>query len=268
MKGLLLRIFGHRMTLIFGDPMVLDRWRWITRYLPRTQGGELLIDIGCGSGAFSLGAAKRGYRTLGLSWDDRNNQEAESRARILDLPNVSFKVFDARRLNELHTDRGKYKYALCTENIEHIVDDSKLIRDINALLAPGGRLLLTTPNYYYRPLTKEDEGPFDPIEDGRHVRRGYSKAELRELLEHQGFLVETIEYCSGYFSQRTTTALRLLSRYFGGFAWVVTLPLRALGPMLDRPRANGRWPGFSLCAVAIKPRFSGARTLQKPGGSQ
>jgi SAM-dependent methyltransferase len=260
MKGLLLRIFGHRMTLIFGDPMVLDRWRWITRYLPRTQGGELLIDIGCGSGAFSLGAAKRGYRALGLSWDDRNNREAEWRARILGLPNASFQIFDVRQLDVFQPDRGNYKYALCMENMEHIVDDSKLIKDITALLAPGGRLLLTTPNYYYRPLTKDDEGPFDPIEDGRHVKRGYSSAELRELLEFHGLLVEKIEYCSGYFSQRVTTVLRLLSKPLGRLAWIVTLPLRILGPMFDRPRADGRWPGYSISVVALKPRFAPPKT--------
>ena len=38
---------------------------------------EALIDIGCGSGAFSIGAALRGYNSLGLSWDERNQQVAE-----------------------------------------------------------------------------------------------------------------------------------------------------------------------------------------------
>lgn len=255
MKQFVIRILGYGATLIFGDPMALDRWRWIVRYLPRTRGGELLIDVGCGSGAFTLGAAKRGYRALGLSWDKSNNDKAEQRARILGLPNASFAVFDVRQLDELQTNRGQYSYAINTENIEHIIGDAKLIRDIHELLAPGGRLLLTSPNYYYRAIDRGDKGPFEPIEDGRHVRRGYSSAEMRELLEHHGFLVETIEYCGGYFSQRITTLLRLLSRISAPIGWAVTLPLRVLPPLFDRPRPGGRRPGYSICVVALKPRF-------------
>ena len=257
MKYMLLRIFGHGLTLIFGDTLVLDRWRWLKRYLPRTAGQELLIDVGCGSGAFTLGAAKLGYRALGLSWDERNNAEAKLRAKVLHLDhNASFDVLDVRRLDQLETNRGEYSFVVNCENIEHIVDDSKLIKDAYDLLVPGGRLLLTTPNYYFKALDRGDDGPYEPIEDGRHVRRGYSRIELIELLEFHGFLVETVEYCSGYFSQKITSLLRALSRVSGPIAWVIALPLRVLPGVFDRPRATGNPPGFSICVVALKPRFS------------
>ena len=256
MKQLALRLFGHGLTLIFGDTLVLDRWRWLIRYLPPVKGKERLIDIGCGTGAFTLGAAKLGYTALGLSWDERNNNEATARAKTLNLPNARFQTFDLRHLDQLPPGQGLFDYAICCENIEHIIGDAKLVRDIHAILAPSGRLLLTSPNFYYRPMSDGDAGPFEPIEDGRHVRRGYSSAELRELLEAQGFLVETIEYCSGYFSQRITTLLRALSRLSHKLAWTVTLPLRILPILFDRPSSRGRRPGYSICAVAVKPRFA------------
>ena len=258
MKYLFLRVFGHGLTLIFGDTLVLDRWRWLKRYLPRTAGQELLLDVGCGSGAFTLGAAKLGYRALGLSWDERNNAEAQRRAKVLGLDNASFQVLDVRRLDQFDKGVGHYNFVINCENIEHIIDDAKLIRDIYNILAPGGRLLITTPNYYFKPLDRKDDGPYELIEDGRHVRRGYSKAGLIELLEAHGFMVETIEYCSGGVSQGITAFLRAISRLSGLAAWIMALPMRVLPGLLDRPRADSNPPGFSICAVAVKPRFGGS----------
>lgn len=75
------------------------------------------------------------------------------------------------------------------------------------------------------------------------------------MLDHNGLIVETIEVCSGYFSQKLTAGLRTLSRRFGIVAWVLTLPLRAIVPVIDRPRSAGRFPGYSICVVALNPRF-------------
>ena len=41
-----------------------------------------LLDVGCGSGAFTIGAARMGYDALGLSWDARNQSVAAERAAI------------------------------------------------------------------------------------------------------------------------------------------------------------------------------------------
>ena len=66
MSSLLVRIFGWKAALHHGDALVWDRWRWIERRLRLTHNNEKLLDVGCGSGAFSIGAAKRGYKALGL----------------------------------------------------------------------------------------------------------------------------------------------------------------------------------------------------------
>src|SRR5215831_19166903 len=81
-KSVLVRLFGFPATLVHGDTLVLDRWRWLKRRLPQTANGEKLIDVGCGTGAFTIGAARRGYVALGLSWDERNQAEATRRAAI------------------------------------------------------------------------------------------------------------------------------------------------------------------------------------------
>ncbi len=261
-KSLLVRLLGFRATLIHGDTLVLDRWRWLRRRLPETRNRETLLDVGCGTGAFTLGAARRGYAALGLSWDERNQRTAAERAAICKLPQASFEVLDVRRLDERHDLAGRFDFAINCENIEHILDDRKLMRDIATCLRPGGRLLLTTPYLHYRPMMPQDRGPFSTVEDGGHVRRGYTPAMLEELCQQAGLRLEQVSYCSGWLSQRISTLLRALVQVHPLLAWAVVLPLRPLPPLLDgwlTPLL--RWPFFSICIEAYKPRFEAPTAL-------
>lgn len=36
-KSILVKLLGFPATLIHGDPLVLDRWLWLRRYLPETK---------------------------------------------------------------------------------------------------------------------------------------------------------------------------------------------------------------------------------------
>lgn len=251
MKSPLVRIFGFPATLIHGDTLVLDRWRWLRASLPRVPPGtKRLLDVGCGSGAFTIGAALRGYQALGLSWDERNQSIARERAQMCGATRVEFRVMDVRKLDTAPELSGAFDVVVCTETIEHILDDAKLMRDIRSCLRPDGMLLLTSPNIEYRPMGG-DEGPFLPIEDGAHVRRGYGKRELEDLCAQAGLRVDRIEYCSGVLSQRITTLDRRVARIHPLAGWAATLPLRPLPLLFDRwaTRLTG-YPGYSIALVA------------------
>jgi len=252
MRNFLVKMIGFNATLIHGDTLVLDRWLWLKDRLPISNGTETLLDVGCGSGAFSLGAAKRGYITTGLSWDDNNQKAAQERAEILKIDNADFPICDARKLDEQKNLINKFDVVINFENIEHILDDKKLMIDIANCLKPGGRLLLTTPYFHFIPITKDDIGPGNKVEDGGHVVRGYSKQMLFELCEKSGLKVEDISFCSGFFSQKTTAILRKLSRINHLVAWTMILPIRPLIPLLDRIVPYRR---YSICMEAFKPRY-------------
>lgn len=259
-RSLLVRIFGFPATLVHGDSMVLDRWRWLKKRLPLTANREKVLDVGCGTGAFTIGAARRGYRAVGVSWDERNQRVAATRASSCGAETASFVIGDVRNLDSMPDLDRDYDVAICLECTEHILNDKKLFQDMAARLKPGGRLLLTTPNYYYVPLDKLDRGPFMTEETGWHVRRGYTAAMLAELCRHSGFDDFDVSYCSGFLSQSVTSIWRMLSRLPGGtaLAWIVTLPLRLFPALLpDRwlTRLLG-WPFYSICLEAHKPRFA------------
>jgi SAM-dependent methyltransferase len=260
-KSLLTKMLGFPATLIHGDTLVLDRWRWLRVRLPVTRNGERLLDVGCGTGAFSIGASLRGYDVLGLSWDERNQAVAGERATICKASSAKFEVYDVRNLGARDDLYEKYDFAICFENIEHVIDDRKLMGDIAACLKPGGHLLLTTPYYLYRPMTSGDSGPFSTTEDGGHVRRGYTMGMLEELCSHAGLVPERFSYCSGFLSQKLTTALRVLSRIHPLFGWIMVLPFRPLPLALDKPlTALIQWPYYSICLEAYKPRYPNGAT--------
>jgi len=253
-RSSLVRIFGFPATLTHGDTLVLDRWQWLKRRLPITANGETLLDVGCGTGAFTIGAARRGYTSRGLSWDEANQIEAEKRARLCGT-SATFDIGDARELDRFEQYHNRYDVVICAEVIEHIINDEKLIKDIARCLKPGGRLLLTTPNYHYRAITKGDNGPFSTVETGGHVRRGYTRSMLIELCKAAGLRCEEISYCSGFVSQKVTRLFRLGSEIHPLIGWALVLPLRPLVPILDRllgERLNSI--PFSICMEAQKAR--------------
>jgi 2-polyprenyl-3-methyl-5-hydroxy-6-metoxy-1,4-benzoquinol methylase len=260
-RSALVRLVGFPATLIHGDPLVLDRWLWLKARLPKTRNDERLLDVGCGTGAFSIGAALRGYRALGLSWDERNQLVAKERATYCKASSAQFEVLDIRELERRADLVGGFDVVICLETIEHVVEDLKLMQTMARCIKPGGRLLLSTPYLLYSPISPGDMGPFSTVEDGGHVRRGYSRVMLEELCEHSGLEVERISHCSGYVSQRVAAVMRRLSAINAALAWALILPLRALPPLLD-PIITVLlgWPHYSICLEAYKPREFPERT--------
>lgn len=259
-SNLLTRLIGFPATVIHGDTFVLDRWRWLKHRLPITRNFERLLDVGCGSGAFTIGAALRGYESVGISWDKRNQEIAQERANLLGASSASFDILDVRNLSDTQAYKGAFDVIICLECIEHICDDRKLMRDMSDCLKPGGRLYLTTPFFYFPPLSRKCYGPFAKVDDGTHVRRGYTVAMLAELCAAADLTVEEVTFCSGAISRMVTRLFQSLVPISLHVAWLVTLPLRPLPVVLD-PMIN-RLLGVrqsSICLEAYKPRFSDSR---------
>lgn len=248
-NNFLVKLIGYPATVLHGDPAVFDRWLWLKKNL--RPGPRRTLDAGCGSGAFTMYAAKIGNQAIGISFDERNNQVATERAQILRIPNVDFINGDLRELDKTAKILGKFDQIICLETIEHILDDKKLIKDFASLLNPDGRLLLTTPYKYYRHLYGDDK-PESAYAEGGHVRCGYTHQEMTNLLEKFGFKIQKIGYLTGYLSQQIINLQRILSQIDWRLAWLVILPLRLL-QFLDPLFAKIiNYPFLCISVVAIK----------------
>jgi SAM-dependent methyltransferase len=250
MSNTLVKLLGWKATVLHGDPCVYDRWRWLRRHL--SPGPVRTLDVGCGSGAFTMYAAQIGNQCLGISFDDANNRKARERARMLGISGVEFFNADLRSLPQHGFELASFDQIICLETIEHIQEDAKFIEDVSRLLKPGGRLLLTTPFKHYRRLYGDT---LSDGTDGGHVRWGYTHEELRELMAPNGIDVVREEYICGFVAQQLTNMMRLIGKINFGFAWSAILPLR-LFQSIDRPlTAVMHYPCLSVAVVGIKRLF-------------
>jgi SAM-dependent methyltransferase len=252
MGDTMLRVLGWRSLLIHGDTCVLDRWLWLRRHLRR--GAVRTFDAGCGNGAFSIYAAREGNEVLAASFSTREQEDARRRAERLGVTGIDFRTLDLREIEHHRPELGLFDQIVCLETIEHIVDDEALIGSLAAMLAPNGQLLLTTPFDAHRPLYSEERAP-SPIEDGSHVRYGYSQQRLRQLAEGAGLEVTSEGFVSGFVSQKLTDLMRRLTERLGLLpAWAILLPLRAL-VVIDAPLTRAlRYPYLCVALSAAKRR--------------
>ena len=182
MDNVLLRTFGYSYLRFTRPRTVSDRLEFIREYFP---GGDVL-DVGCGSAGSYFALAERGRglrRYLGVDIDvDRLSRR---------IPRAEFRQVDLRRADEIGL--GQFDVVLCLEVIEHLIDHEQVMRLIARSCRPGGMLLLSTPSVdfvdHFKMLFPQ-QFITTVVEDGGHVRDGYSEQGLRDLLVRSGFEVE------------------------------------------------------------------------------
>lgn len=249
MLNILVRLMGWKAIILHGDPLHIDRWRWLKHRL--APGPLRTLDAGCGAGAYTIYAATIGKESIGISSDKQNNQNAEYRAGILRIPNVKFITADLRDFGSFKAKIGMFDQILCLDTIEHIKDDQGLMENLSSILKPEGRLFLTAPYKHYRRMVGDK---LSQHEDGGHLRWGYTHEEIRKLFDKYGLDVEAEDYISGFISQQLTNLARLLGRINKKIAWAATSPfkvLQLLDPLVTRLI---RYPYFGIAVVGVKRR--------------
>lgn len=107
------------------------------RHLERAGGGNRrLLDVGCGNGEFLRFAALLGWQAEGVDVDP---------AAVAAAREGGFTVTQAN-LDQLPFPPASFRHVTLSHVIEHVHDPLKLLRQCLALLEPGGRLWLQTPN--------------------------------------------------------------------------------------------------------------------------
>lgn len=246
LSDILEKILRNNALFYESDPCLTDRWKWLKKHLK--SGPLKTLDAGCGNGAFSMYASNIGNTVTGISYNDENNQRAAAYAKMFNIKNINFITADLGNLSS--SDIKDFDQVICFEVIEHIIEDSKLINNLNQILKKDGMLYLTTPYKNYKPLPGDK---LSETEDGGHVRWGYTFEEMRKLLERNGFEVIHEEYISGYFSQEITALSRHLRKiYSGTLSWELTFPLRIF-KVFDRPFTKLiKYPFCSIGVIAKK----------------
>ncbi len=140
--------------------------------------GERVLDLGCGTGDLAADLADAGAQVIAadvaqaaLDRAARRHPELELRLVGIDAP--------------LPFDDGVFGAVWASEVIEHVADTARWLSEVRRVLAPRGRVLLTTPSHgRLRLLAGGIERYSEPLGDHLHL---YSARSLRELLRDFGF---------------------------------------------------------------------------------
>ncbi|RJO61044.1 class I SAM-dependent methyltransferase [candidate division WS5 bacterium] len=199
----------RRLQIIFGGLIA-----------PAELKDRLLLDAGSGGGHFSHAAEQLGAKVVSMDVginllrqvDERCNSK-KIMGSILDLP-FKKKLFDV---------------VLSTEVIEHTPDPLMALRELSAVVKPGGLLLVTVPCRFWNPAVKLATllklRPYEGYEN--FLWPGH----LRHTLEMQGYSIEALtgfNFCP-FFSSKLAPLFNFIDNCFGkSLPWImVNIAIRA-----------------------------------------
>ena len=222
--------FWHRGKLLMIDRLIR----------PHLQVGSRLLEIGCGAGNLLLQATVAGSYPVALDLSMQALTFVRSRlADALSAPDGPSDFGCTQAIGEsLPFGDNLFDCILLSEVVEHLEVPQISIREAARLLCPGGRLLVTTPNYRsFWPVMEwaVDRLNMAPKMAGeQHISRFYPSS-LTKMLVESGL---RMEYAGSIYN--LSPFLSLVS------------PERA-NRQLQR-ELSGRSPwGMILVAVAVKP---------------
>jgi 2-polyprenyl-3-methyl-5-hydroxy-6-metoxy-1,4-benzoquinol methylase len=148
-----------------------------------------VLDVGCAQGTLALLLAERGHRVTAVDLRPEFLDYAQSRHT-----HGAVRFLQANALEE--DLPGQYDLVFANQLIEHLVYPDKFIARLSRNLRPGGRLVVTTPNWdYVRNGLPSFAELGDPVQwehlqftaDGDGHFYAYRSRELVEIFRTAGF---------------------------------------------------------------------------------
>lgn len=154
-------------------------YRAISRHAPSLDGN--LLDFGCGSKPYQPLFNVTSY--TGLDFEKTGHDHSNEQIDV---------YYDGKTIP---FGDGHFDSVLCSEVAEHLFDLPSALKEMNRVLKPGGKLLLTCPFVW-----GEHEAPYDFAR--------YTRFALQDILEKAGFTIRVYEK-EGHF-QEAITQMRVL----------------------------------------------------------
>jgi SAM-dependent methyltransferase len=156
--------------------------------LNEVRAGDRALDLGSGAGEFTAVLAHAGAQPVGIEVAEA----ALARARLLN-PQLDFRL--APIDGPLPLEDNSFDLVWSSEVIEHVADTARWLSEVRRVLAPGGRLLLSTPSHgRLRVALGGIERFSQPLGDHLHL---YTRASLRALLQDFGFEQISVRLAGG-----------------------------------------------------------------------
>lgn len=141
-----------------------------------------ILDVGCGTGLLSSKLAQMGHLVDAIDFSEFSIEKAKKKIRETGLEsrlNVWVSTIESLNFKE------KYDYIILSDILEHIENDTNILKKAHELLKKGGYLIISVP------ALKMLYGKHDVYCE--HFRR-YSKIELYSKIVCHGFDIILIRY--------------------------------------------------------------------------
>jgi len=135
--------------------------------------GDRALDVGCGAGEFTAALAQAGAKAVGVDVAEAALARARASHAELDFRLVPID-------GPLPFEDNAFDLVWASEVIEHVADTARWLSEIRRVLAPGARLLVTTPSHGRLRVALEGIERFsEPLGEHLHL---YTARSLRALL--------------------------------------------------------------------------------------
>ncbi|MFL6720796.1 MAG: bifunctional 2-polyprenyl-6-hydroxyphenol methylase/3-demethylubiquinol 3-O-methyltransferase UbiG [Sphingomonas sp.] len=101
--------------------------------------GKSALDVGCGAGLLAEPLARLGAEVTGIDASPELIAVARDHAAATGLK-IDYRAGDVAALG------GQFDLITCMEVVEHVADPASFVKAVAKRLAPGGLLILSTPN--------------------------------------------------------------------------------------------------------------------------
>ena len=205
--------FQPGMVSLFINPFFFIRYAYyrnIKKLIPQLKG--TLLDFGCGRKPFENLFTVERY--IGVDLQNTGHDHKNSKVDV---------YYDGKHLP---FDNETFDSLFCSEVLEHIFDPDKILPEINRVLKPGAKALITVPFSWI-----EHETPYD------YAR--YSSFGIKHLLEKNGFKIIAHEKCGNFARvnfQHWALYFFELFKKWGKLGYILSLlfivPINIIGSLL------------------------------------
>jgi 2-polyprenyl-6-hydroxyphenyl methylase/3-demethylubiquinone-9 3-methyltransferase len=144
--------------------------------------GKSALDVGCGAGLLTEPLARLGAAVTGIDASPEVIAVAQDHAARMSLE-IAYRAVPVEEVG------GQFDLVTALEVIEHVADPARFLRSLARRLAPGGLLVLSTPNAtaWSRLLTITIAEGFGRIPRGTHdFDRFIGPERMKQLLAYAG----------------------------------------------------------------------------------